>query len=246
LTLPLPLRHQPHNTAVFDRNTARWWDPRVTAVASAGIVGPVLFTVLVIVQGLLQPDYSHLAMPISALAAWPYGWIQNLNFYMSGALMTAFAIGLQAELRSRGGGRLDAALLIVSGIGIVLAGLTPMTTDSTGAIRESVGHVVSAFMAFLGAGIGLIIVSRRLRKDPNWRNLSAYSLTCGIAIVVLFVLLGNAAMPDDSPLHPWAGLLQRIVLAVWFPCIVVLATRLLRVTKGRSDQVNGRTHAAIA
>ena len=41
----------------------------MTSLAFAGIVGPVLFTLLVIVQGLLQPDYSHIAMPISALAS---------------------------------------------------------------------------------------------------------------------------------------------------------------------------------
>ena len=46
-------------------------------LAIAGMVAPVWFITLVIVQGLLQPDYSHVTMPISALAAWPAGWIQN-------------------------------------------------------------------------------------------------------------------------------------------------------------------------
>jgi hypothetical protein len=32
-------------------------------------------------------------------------------------------------------------------------------------------------------------------------------------------------------LHPWLGLLQRVVLAVWFPCVIVLALRLLRVAR---------------
>jgi hypothetical protein len=45
----------------------------VVFLGIAGTIGPLLFIALVIVQGMLQPDYSHIAMPISALAAWPLG-----------------------------------------------------------------------------------------------------------------------------------------------------------------------------
>ena len=50
----------------------------------AGLVAPFPFIALVIVQGLLQPGYSHVVQPISALAALPLGWLQNLNFYILG------------------------------------------------------------------------------------------------------------------------------------------------------------------
>jgi hypothetical protein len=48
-----------------------------SSVLLLGIVGmlePLLFTSLVVVQGILQPDYSHIVMPISALAAWLTPW----------------------------------------------------------------------------------------------------------------------------------------------------------------------------
>jgi hypothetical protein len=41
---------------------------RGVALSSAGIIGPIWFTTLVIIQGILHPDYSHIAMPVSALA----------------------------------------------------------------------------------------------------------------------------------------------------------------------------------
>lgn len=50
-----------------------------TLPAMAGIAAPIVFTVIVFLQGLLQPDYSHVALPISALSTWPSGWLQNLN-----------------------------------------------------------------------------------------------------------------------------------------------------------------------
>src|SRR5262245_50349438 len=59
---------------------------RVSKLAVAGFVGPVLFSALVIWQGLLNPTYSHVSMPISALEAWPTGWVQRVNFWVIGVL----------------------------------------------------------------------------------------------------------------------------------------------------------------
>ena len=38
----------------------------VRSLAVAGMVGPIQFVTVVMIQGVLQPDYSHIAMPISA------------------------------------------------------------------------------------------------------------------------------------------------------------------------------------
>ncbi len=184
---------------------------------------------LVIAQGLLQPDYSHVALPISALAAWPSGWIQNVNFVVFGGLMSAYAVGLDLGVRSRRGGVIGPALLVVSGIGLVLAGVFPWRGANPSIVP--VGHMVAAFLSFLGAGSGLIVVSRRMANDPRWRSVAAYALATGIAIVVLFVVNGLLVRPDDAPLHAGAGIVQRVTVAVWFSCTIVLALRLLRVAK---------------
>jgi hypothetical protein len=54
-------------------------ETRGVALSSACIIGPIWFVALVIIQGILHPDYSHIAMPVSARAAWPAGWIQRLK-----------------------------------------------------------------------------------------------------------------------------------------------------------------------
>ena len=203
----------------------------IAALAAAGIAGPVVFTVLVIVQGLLQPDYSHVALPISALAAWPSGWIQNVNFVVLGLLMTAYAVGLQLGVRPRRGGVIGPVLLVLSGTGLVLAGLFPWRGANPPIVP--VGHMIAAFLGFLGAGSGLIVVSRRMARDPKWRNVAAYALATGIAIVVLFVVNGFLVRPDDAPLHAWAGVVQRVTVLVWFSCTIVLALRLLRVARAQ-------------
>ncbi len=68
-----------------------------------------------------------------------------------------------------------------------------------------------------------------MASDPRWRSLAAYALATGIA---MFVATRVLVVPDDAPLHTWAGLAQRTVLAVWFPCTLVLAHRLWRVARG--------------
>jgi hypothetical membrane protein len=201
--------------------------PTVRTFALAGLIGPVWFTTLVIVQGFLAPDYSHVAMPISALAAWPTGWIQNLNFYVFGALMTAFAVGLHRGVQPTRGGAAF-VLLAMSGLGILAAGVFPWKMVD-GVPTETPPHVAAAITAFATGGVGLILFSKRMKADPRWRDLATCTLSTGITILVLFVTLGFFAIDDGAPLHPWAGLLQRALCAVWFTCTIVLAVRLHRL-----------------
>jgi hypothetical membrane protein len=197
-------------------------------LALAGIAGPVSFIVLVIVQGILLPDYSHVEMPISALAAWPTGWIQILNFCVFGTLMITFAVGLHGGVQESRRGAAGFPLLVLSGIGIVIAGVFPWKMIN-GVPTETTPHVAGAIISFVAGGLGLIVLSRRLSTDPRWRDLSTYTLSTGITVLLLFVVLGIFAIDNDAPLHPWAGLIQRVICAVWFICLIVLASRLRRL-----------------
>lgn len=199
-------------------------------LAIGGIVGPILFTATFIVQGLLRQGYSNLSEPVSALAAGPNGWVQDVNFLVFGPLMVAYAVGLHLGVSSTRWGVVGPALLVVSGVGLVLAGAFP-ARDASGAFSVGPGHLAGAFMSFLGAGTGLIAMSRRMARDPKWRSFATYALVSGIAIIVLFVATGRLAVPDDAPLHDWAGLLQRLTVGVWFTCTIVLAVRLRRIEK---------------
>src|SRR5262245_10660801 len=88
-------------------------DSRVRTLALAGIAGPVLFTALVILQGLLIPEYSHVRLPISALEAWPTGWIQRLNFWAIGLLNIAFAYALHQRVQPARGGAVGIFFVIL-------------------------------------------------------------------------------------------------------------------------------------
>ena len=85
---------------------------------------------------------------------------------------------------------------------------------------------------FLVSPVALMLLSRRMRRDTAWRDLSAYTLVTGIAMVAAAVVMMTLVVPDDAPLHDQAGLAQRIiVVALLFPCRMVMAGRLLRVAR---------------
>src|SRR5215210_2723852 len=205
----------------------------IVALAVAGIVGPILFTVAFIVQGLFRiGEYSPVAEVVSALEAGPWGWVQQVNFVVFGLLTVAFAVGLHLGLRPTRWGVIGPSLLVLSGMALVWAAVLPLREDAAGVTYGPGLHIVGGMTYFLSSALGLIVVSRRLAVDPRFRQLGGYALTAGITGVALFVLMGAFVVPEDAPLHAWAGLAQRIViLVVLFPCTVVLALRLLRVTR---------------
>jgi hypothetical membrane protein len=207
----------------------------ISPLAWAGIIGPVLFTATFIGQELFRTDeYNPLVETVSALEAGPNGWIQQVNFVIFGLLTIAFAVGLHRGLRRTRFGLLGPALLCTSGIGLLLAAAFPLKEDAAGVTYDPGGHMIAGFTFFLTSAVGLIAVSRRLARDPGWRNLARYSLAAGVIGLLGFVAMGVLVMADDAPLHEWAGLAQRaLIILVLFPCRVVLSLRLRQVVSGR-------------
>jgi hypothetical protein len=182
-------------------------------LAAAGICGPILFTVGFVVQELFRRgEYSPVAEPVSALEAGPGGWVQQVNLVGFGLLTMAFAVALHLGMRPTRAGVIGPAILVWTGVGLVLAAVFSLREDAAGATYDPTGlHVVN----------GAIFT---------------YTLATGIALLVMFVAFGVLVGADDAPLHPWAGLAQRVVLAVWFSCTIVLAVRLLGVLRAADPQ----------
>jgi hypothetical protein len=210
----------------------------VVAGAVAGLVGPILFTVAFFVQGLFRiEEYDPVAEVVSALEAGPGDWVQQANFVVFGLLTIAFAVGLHLGLRPTRWGVIGPSLLVLSGMALLWAAAFPLREDAAGVTYDPGLHFVGGMTYFLSSTLGLLVVSWRLAADPRFRHLAGYALTAGIMGLALFVAMGAFVVPEEAPLHAWAGLAQRIViLVVLFPCTVVLALRLLRVT--RSDDAS--------
>ena len=206
------------------------------AFAWAGIVGPVLFTATFLVQeAFRRATYDPLAEPVSALEVGPYGWIQQLNFVIFGALTIGHALGQHAGMRPTRGGVAGPLLLGITGVGAVVSAAFPLYDDTAGVTQFPPGHLVGGLMFFLISPLALIALSVRMRHDPDWYRLAGYTLVSGLVLVCLDAFTLGFVLPDSAALHGWAGLVQRLtILLVLFPARVVMATRLLTMSHRRA------------
>jgi hypothetical protein len=85
------------------------------------VAGPLFFAIFLI-AGALRPDYDPLRHPVSSLELGPTGWVQSLNFILTGTLVVLFGIGIRSTVRKLGGGRVPILFMLV-GAGLIGAGL---------------------------------------------------------------------------------------------------------------------------
>jgi hypothetical membrane protein len=189
---------------------------------------------MVIVEGFLVPGYSHMTQQISDLGAYAlygsYALLQNLNFFVFGILMVAFAIGLRQELPAS---RAITTSLGLFGVMSFLLGFFP---------DEPIPWPAAAHSLIASVGGVSILLSeffawRRLRRPVadegvGWTEYGRFSLVSFIISSTLFVV--------GQPGSPITGLLQRVMMAVLLLWIEVMALRLLRLSKAWCDGASPR------
>ncbi|MFC4492949.1 DUF998 domain-containing protein [Streptomyces ovatisporus] len=96
-----------------------------TRLLIAGSIAGPLFVAVVIIQQSLRAGFDPRIHALSMLSLGGGGWVQTLNFLVSGILAICGAIGLRSALRA-GVGRLWGPLLIgLYGVGLIWGGLFP-------------------------------------------------------------------------------------------------------------------------
>ena len=203
----------------------------LTRAAWAGLIGPVLFTLIWLAQELFRIDeYSPIKEPVSALAAGPNGWIQSVNFAVFGVLTIAFAAGVFAVSRSSKAGVVGSSLFVVSGLGLLMAAAFPLREDAAGVTYDPGGHFIAGMTFFTSSAIALVVISFALAQRAEFRGLATPTRAAGVLMLITNPVMGILVIPDDAPLHEWAGLAQRvIVLGLLFPARLALSYRLLRM-----------------
>lgn len=180
---------------------ARFLTPRVAALA--GTAGAVLFAVLLLV--LTAAQYGFMlgigwrpvedpggAWP-SGLALGPHGWLQTLNFAVSGALLMLFAGGLHGGITGGRGPRTGPILLLAAGAAIALMAFGTDPIDRTGP-RTAHGWIHDlAFVLFaLSYPAALLSLWRRMQRDPLWRAHGRYTLVTALLAPACLLVGGPA------------------------------------------------------
>lgn len=166
--------------------------------ALAGMIGPILFAVVVTGLTIIQADFMRTLGwnplgPVidwpSGLALGPYGWLMTFTFFACGAMMAFFAYGLRLALHEK----LATTLLISAGFAMM--GLI-FTTDPT-INRTSYtwhGFLHDGFFALLGLNLmpGMLLLGRVLQKNEAWKDLAIYTWGTLLFVLPTFWLKGVA------------------------------------------------------
>jgi hypothetical protein len=93
-------------------------------------------------------------------------------------------------------------------------------------------HNLTGLGGFVAVIAGIFVISRRLKRDPNWQSYRGYSLITGVAALVsLLTWIGVSKAAEVDALN---GVLQRVFIGIVLLWIEVVAIRLFRLSSQSS------------
>lgn len=163
----------------------------------SGILSGPLFVAVVLVQAVTRQGFDLVRLPLSLLSLGDFGWIQRINFAVSGVLALTCALAMR-RLYSSVAGSLVSVLIAVYGAGLVVAGIFPPdfalgfppgTAQGVPATQSlhSLLHGYAFDIAFLSLIAACFVFARRFAAQRSW-GWAAYSVTTGLVIPTLIVL----------------------------------------------------------
>lgn len=203
--------------------------------AWAGMIGSALFVLVFTIEGILRPGYDARSTFVSALSLGPRGWIQIVNFLVTGALFVLFAWGVAAQFHEGKASKAGPIILAVIGICLFFSGpfvMDPASTPRSEWSTHGIVHQLLGAVVFTLAPVSTFVFLRRFRSDPKWQLLQWWTLAAGIIMVAAVVFLRIAAQPPPAPpnaLTPWSGLIQRALIIPFMAWSFMFAWRLQRV-----------------
>ncbi|HEX9413608.1 MAG TPA: DUF998 domain-containing protein [Ktedonobacterales bacterium] len=90
---------------------------------AGGVVGPLLFIVVFLIEGATRPGYSVWRNQVSDLELSNQGWEQIANFLVCGLLCIGLAVGLRRIWRAGRASVWGPLLIGLFGLGLVAAGV---------------------------------------------------------------------------------------------------------------------------
>jgi hypothetical protein len=178
-------------------------DPRLTkALLTCGIVAGPLYIILGLIQMAIRPGFDITRHSLSLLANGDLGWIQTLNFLVTGVLLIAGAAGMKRALQSGLGYKWASRMLGLYGLGLIGAsifsadpalGFPPGTPLENNPISwHGMLHFIVGTIGFTGFITTCFIVARRFMsmQQPGW---AWYSLITGILFLASFIGIASGS-----------------------------------------------------
>lgn len=181
-----------------------------------GVGAPLLAALVVLIAGLVTPDYDPAQTTISRLAepGVPTAMAVGSAIFAVGLAL----LGLAAALGPRAlAGRI---LLGTAGASLLVAAAIPLDPASD---EASTVHRAATTIAMLALVVMLFALAPSLRRRKGWQGYGPLSFGLGAAMSCL-LLVGLALLPTTFAVGAW----ERCLLALPMAWTVLVSTRLLR------------------
>src|SRR5213083_3100528 len=103
-----------------EKNHAMNQSPATRYLIAGGAIGPLLFVIVLLIEGATRPGYSAWHNYGSSLSLGDQGWMQIANFLVCGLLILGFAVGLRQTLRVGRGATWGPILVAAVGVGLIM------------------------------------------------------------------------------------------------------------------------------
>jgi len=194
----------------------------------------------------LSPEFSPSWRVISEYAFGHYAWVLSLMFFCMGSSSWALATAIWSEVHTRGG-QVGLWLLLIAGLGGVMASFFDVTHE--------IGHAIAGFLGVIGFPIAALLLSVALGRNENWRaartrllrvaNLSWISVALLVATLAIMTMqmsrLNGGHLPQHAPkalppgvlaLDGWADRLIVLCNCSW---VLLAAWRAIQLHRKHSD-----------
>src|SRR5215207_8697538 len=158
----------------------------------AGQVGCVLFALLFLIQDQFREGYSSLKFPVSSLSIGQYGWIQRVNFLISGLLILLSSFGFYKATTRIKGHVWTTVFFGAMGLGLMGAGTFnsdpvygyPLTEPFHAAQYTATGrlHEFFSLFFFIGVPVTCFKMHNRLQAMGEQRS-ACLSIIVGFAVL---------------------------------------------------------------
>ncbi|MCC7123819.1 MAG: DUF998 domain-containing protein [Acidobacteria bacterium] len=187
--------------------------PPARSLLRWGLVAGPFFLTLGLAQAFVRDGFDLGRHPLSVLANGPGGWVQTVNFALTGVMVMAAAVGFKRALGSSA--RATTWCLGVYGLSVFLAavfpadpvdGFPPGTPEGPPTSISTIGllHFIVGALGFLSLAISALTATRpMMRRGLGW--LGWFSLFTGLSVVVGF--FGGIALPIG-------------VAGIWFAVVI--------------------------
>jgi hypothetical membrane protein len=164
---------------------------------------------------LSQNDISDLGGPNSAGAT-----VFNVSVRVLGILALVGAALLYRAFAPKTASKVGVALLMIGGLGAIGVGLFPENSPELGGSI----HGLATLVAFLGAGLALLVLSTAMLRDTRWDGFRLFTVVGGVVTLVAMTLY-----VEGNYLGLGRGGMERLVVAPILLWTVLVGVHLARL-----------------